>query len=88
MSFAVEDVLTAHIRAFTQVSSSTKALKYLQDINKGVKPVNLLKKIDSYFLYDAVDDEYATLSDHVIFYGMLATAVIGIIYFIYKIITF
>lgn len=70
------------------MSPSIKAHRHLQDINKVVNPVNLLKKIDSYFLYDAVDDEYATLSDHVIFYGMLATAVIGIIYFIYKIITF
>jgi len=88
VSFAVENAFTVLIRAFTQVSSSTKALKYLQDINKGVKPVNLLKKIDSYFLYDEVDDEFASVSEHCIFYGMLATAVIGIIYFTYKIITF
>src|SRR5699024_10251061 len=87
VSFAVEDVLTAHIRAFTQVSSSTKALKYLQDINKVVNPVNLLKKIDRFFLIDEVDEEFAPALDRCIFYGMLATAVIGIIYFIYKIIT-
>lgn len=50
--------------------------------------MNLLKKIDRFFLYDEVDDEFAPVSEHCIFYVMLATAVIGIIYFTYKIITF
>lgn len=50
--------------------------------------MKLLKKLNSYFLYDEETGEIATLSDHIIFYGMLATGLVGLVYFTYKVITF
>jgi len=53
-----------------------------------VDPIKILKKINSFFLYDEETGERGTLSDHIVFYMMLSAGIIGMIIYTYKLITF
>lgn len=50
--------------------------------------MKLLRKIDSYFLYDEVTGESAPLSDYLFFYGTLGFMVLMAVIFTIKLITF
>lgn len=50
--------------------------------------MNLLRKIDSMFLYDEVTGESAPLSDYVFFYGTLGFLIMFLIIFTIKLLTF
>ena len=50
--------------------------------------MKLLRKIDSYFLYDEVTGESAPLSDYLFFYGTLGFMLFMGVVFTIKLITF
>lgn len=50
--------------------------------------MNLLRKIDSYFLYDEVDEESAPLGEYFFFYGLLGFILTFTVIFTIKLITF
>ncbi|GAA0455438.1 hypothetical protein [Alkalibacillus silvisoli] len=50
--------------------------------------MKLLRKIDSYFLYDEVTGESAPISDYLWFYGTLGFLLTFLAIFTYKLITF
>jgi len=50
--------------------------------------MNLFRKIDSYFLYDEVDEESAPLSDKLFYYGSIFFLITFFVFYTYKLITF